>query len=198
MAYGPNVLTIAESWNNQRPTTQDWLRPNAFLFRVKDLPNVSFTCQSANLPQVAMGYATQPTPFVDLPRIGDKLNYAEFSIRFLVTEDMSNYIELYRWLIALGFPNNYNEFLAFAENRQARPSKFPFFVNNRGDKEVLAYSDGILTILDSTNNPKTNIIFRDLFPTSLEALDFDIASATVEYFTVIASFKYRIFEIEPL
>jgi hypothetical protein len=198
MAYGPNATEIASIWQNQRATTQDWLRPNAFLFRVKDLPNVSFTCQSANLPQVAMGFATQPTPFIDLPRIGDKLNYAEFSVRFLVTEDMSNYIELYRWLVALGFPNNYNEFSAFAEDRRTRLTKFPFFVNNMGQREVLAYSDGILTILDSNNNPKTNILFRDLFPVALEALDFDIASATVEYFTVIATFKYRIFEIEPL
>jgi hypothetical protein len=198
MAYGPNVTEVLSVWNSQKPTTQDWLRPNAFLFRVKDLPNVSFTCQSANLPQVAMGFATQPTPFIDLPRIGDKLNYAEFSVRFLVTEDMSNYIELYRWLVALGFPNNYNEFMAFADDRRTRLTKFPFFVNNMGQKEVLAYSDGILTILDSNNNPKTNIIFRDLFPVALEALDFDIASSTVEYFTVIATFKYRIFEIEPL
>lgn len=198
MAYGPNVTQVLSLWNSQKPTTQDWLRPNAFLFRVKDLPNVSFTCQSANLPQVAMGFATQPTPFIDLPRIGDKLNYAEFSVRFLVTEDMSNYLELYRWLVALGFPNNYNEFMAFAGDRETRLTKFPFFVNNRGEKEVLAYSDGILTILDSNNNPKTNIIFRDLFPVALEALDFDIASSTVEYFTVIATFKYRIFEIEPL
>lgn len=198
MAYGPNVTEIASLWNNQRPTTQDWLRPNAFLFRVKDLPNVSFTCQSANLPRVGMGYATQPTPFLDMPRIGDKLDYAEFAVRFLVTEDMSNYIELYRWMVALGFPNNHDEFLAFATDREKRLTKFPFFVNNMGQKEVLAYSDGILTILDSSNNPKTNIIFRDLFPVSLESLDFDIASATVEYFTVIAVFKYRIFEIEPL
>jgi hypothetical protein len=32
----------------------------------------------------------------------------------------------------------------------------------------------------------------------LAALDFDIASSTVEYFTAIASFKYTIFEIQPL
>ena len=59
----------------------------------------------ANLPSVQNGFAVQPTPFVDLPRIGDKLNFAEFSIRFLISEDMVNYIELLEWLIALGFPD---------------------------------------------------------------------------------------------
>jgi hypothetical protein len=62
----------------------------------------------------------------------------------------------------------------------------------------LAYSDATLTILDSTNNPKTNIIFYDIFPTSVEALDFDITSSVVPYFVGIASFKYKLFEIETL
>jgi hypothetical protein len=71
-------------------------------------------------------------------------------------------------------------------------------VNQRGESEVLAYSDATLTILDSTNTPKVNIIYKDIFPISLEGLDFDIASAGVEYFTAIASFKYTLFEVEQL
>jgi hypothetical protein len=108
---------------------------------------------------------------------------------------MSNYLEMYRWLIALGFPDNYSQFKTFTTNR---PSRFPFVTKTSGKEEVLAYSDGTLTILDSTNTPKVNIIFKNLFPVSLQALDFDIASASVEYFTAIASFKYTIFEVEPL
>jgi len=159
------------------------------------LPRTSFTCQSANLPDMQLGFATQPTPFVDIPTIGDKINFGEFTIRFLVSEDMSNYLELYRWLLALGFPNDYNQFKAFTEKR---PSRFPFVTKLNGQEEVLAYSDGTLTILDSTNNPKVNIIFKNLFPISLQSLDFDIASQTVEYFTAIATFKYTFFEVEPL
>jgi hypothetical protein len=71
-------------------------------------------------------------------------------------------------------------------------------VNQQGESEVLAYSDATLTILDSTNTPKVHIIYKDIFPVSLEGLDFDIASAGVEYFTAIASFKYTLFEVERL
>jgi hypothetical protein len=108
---------------------------------------------------------------------------------------MSNYLELYKWLVAIGFPNNYSQFGQFVKNR---PSAFPMITNSKGEQEVLAYSDGTLTILDSTNTPKVNIIYKDIFPVSLEALDFDIASASVEYFTAIASFKYTLFEVEQL
>jgi hypothetical protein len=177
------------------PTTNDYLRPNAFRFSIKDLPGISFTCQSANIPDLQLGFATQPTPFTDVPLVGDKLNFGEFTVRFLISEDMSNYLEIYRWLVALGFPNNYNQFSEFTKDR---PSRFPFVTKATGKEEILAYSDATLTILDSTNNPKVNIIFKNLFPISLQALDFDIASASVEYFTAIASFKYTIFEVQPL
>jgi len=195
MAFTANISTIQQNFYNSLPKTNDYLRPNAFRFSIKDLPGVSFNCQSANIPDLQLGFAVQPTPFVDVPVIGDKLDFGEFSIRFLISEDMSNYLEMYRWLIALGFPDNYNQFSTFAKNR---PSSFPFVTKTSGKEEVLAYSDGTLTILDSTNNPKVNIIFKNLFPISLAALDFDIASSTVEYFTAIASFKYTIFEVQPL
>jgi hypothetical protein len=195
MAFTANIGEIRSSLTTSAATTYDYLRPNAFRFSIKDLPRTSFTCQSANLPDMQLGFATQPTPFVDIPTIGDKINFGEFTIRFLVSEDMSNYLELYRWLLALGFPKDYSQFRAFTEKR---PSRFPFVTKTSGKEEVLAYSDGTLTILDSTNNPKVNIIFKNLFPISLQSLDFDIASQTVEYFTAIATFKYTIFEVEPL
>lgn len=195
MAYTANIDLVRTNYTNSLPTTYDYLRPNAFRFSIKDLPNTSFLCQSANLPSLQIGYAVQSTPFVDIPTIGDKINFGDFTIRFLISEDMSNYLELYRWLIALGFPEDYNQFSAFVNKR---PSGFPLRNTSAGKDELLAYSDGTLTILDSTNNPKVNIIFKNMFPISLEALDFDVASQSVQYFTAIASFRYTVFEVEPL
>jgi hypothetical protein len=193
--YTANLNSLHSNFYNSLPKTYDYLRPNAFRFNVKDIPNASFTCQSANIPDIQLGFAVQPTPFVDIPTIGDKINFGELAIRFLISEDMSNYLELYRWIVALGFPKDYNQFSTFVKDR---PSRFPFVTRLDGTSEILAYSDATLTILDSTNTAKVNIIFKSLFPTSLSALDFDIASGSVEYFTAIASFKYTIFEVEPL
>lgn len=194
MAYTANSEIILGSIK-ESPKVYNYLRPNAFRFIIHDLPKVAYTCQSANLPAVQLGFATQPTPFVDRPVIGDKLNYGEFTIRFLIAEDMSNYLELFEWLVALGFPNDYNDYSAFVGDRLNR---FPFFKKSDGTTEALAYSDSTLIILDSNNNPKTSIKFKQAFPISLEALDFDITSTTVEYFVGIASFRYTAFEIETL
>ena len=184
-----NVTSIANT------AVVNYLRPNAFRFVIKDLPGVAYTCQSANLPSLQLGFAIQPTPFLDVPVYGDKISFGDFTIRFLISEDMSNYMEIYTWLVALGFPNNYNQFKGFVNERLNR---FPFVKDSKGKPTAVAYSDATLTILDSNNNPKTNLNFKDVFPVSLEALDFDITSASVEYFVGIASFKYTTFEIEAL
>jgi hypothetical protein len=195
MAYTANLSTILLDVTNGSPAVYNYLRPNAFRFSIKDLPNVAYSCQSANLPSLNLGFAVQPTPFLDIPRIGDKNTFGDFTIRFLISENMSNYLELFEWLIALGFPNNYNQYKSFTGDRLSR---FPFYKNGRGDTESLALSDGTLTILDSNNVPKTNIILKDLFPVSVEALDFDVTSSAVDYFVGIASFKYTSFTIEAL
>ena len=195
MAYTANLSTILLDVTSGSPAVYNYLRPNAFRFSIKDLPNVAYSCQSANLPSLNLGFAVQPTPFLDIPRIGDKNTFGDFTIRFLISENMSNYLELFEWLIALGFPNNYNQYKSFTGDRLSR---FPFYKNGRGDTESLALSDGTLTILDSNNVPKTNIILKDLFPVSVEALDFDVTSSAVEYFVGIASFKYTSFTIEAL
>lgn len=195
MAYTANIDVITSNWANSLPKTYDYLRPNAFKFSIKDMPHVSYTCQSANIPAINMGFAQQPTPFIDLPRIGDKVSLGDFTIRFIISEDMSNYLELYTWLLAIGFPKDYTQFSKYV---QTKPSSFPFVKDRQNNTEVLAYSDATLTILDSTNNPKVNIIFKDLFPISLEALDFDVATQQYNYFTAISSFKYTLFDVEVL
>lgn len=193
--YTSNISAVLNDVQNGAPSVYNYLRPNAFRFTIKDLPNTAYTCQSANLPAMQLGFAVQPTPFVEIPRIGDKLTYGDFTIRFLIAEDMSNYLELFEWLVALGFPDNYAQYKNFTGDRLSR---FPFYKNARGDTDALGYSDGTLTILDSNNVAKTNIIFKHLFPVSVEALDFDITSTSVEYFVGIASFKYTTFSIEVL
>jgi hypothetical protein len=194
--YTANLNSLLSNVTNisTAPVT-NFLRPNAFKFTINNIPNVAYTCQSANLPSLQLGVAIQPNPFLDIPIYGDKMLFGDFTIRFLISEDMSNYLEIYQWLVALGFPNDYNQFKGFTNERLSR---FPFVRDSGGMPTAVAYSDATLTVLNSNNVPKTNLNFKDMFPVSIEALDFDITSSTVEYFVGIASFKYKTFDIEAL
>jgi hypothetical protein len=170
-----------------QPNT-NYLKPNSFKFQVAKLPNVTYTCQSANLPALQMGIAQQTSPFVDMPHPGDKIVFGEFVIRFLINEDMSNYKELYDWIVSMGIPERGTQF--------GRPTSRATVFDSA--EYAGLFSDATLMVIDSNNNPVVKLVFQDLFPTSIEGLDFDITTAGMEYFVGIASFRYKLFTIEQL
>lgn len=171
----------------------NYLKPNSFKFLVAKLPNVTYTCQSANLPAIGLGAAIQANRFSDIPHPGDKLSYGEFTIRFLINEDMSNYRELYDWMVGLGTPENADQYAKVLKQRNtlSQPT---------GIKNLYAgvFSDCTLLILDSNNKGIVTLEFKDAFPISVEGLDFDITSGGMEYFVGIASFRYSRFKIATL
>lgn len=196
MVYTTNQDDIKSDVSSRSAAVHNFLKPNGFRLVIKDLPKVSYTCQAVSLPGIQLGFINQPTPFIDRPIIGDKLTYTDLTIKFIIAEDLSNYLELYDWVTALGFPNDYTEFKAFAASRLNR---FPF-VGGATNNEVLGYSDGTLTILDSNNNAKTNIILKDLFPVAVDPLNFDttVSGGSLEYLTSSATFKFRSIKIDPV
>lgn len=177
------------------PIQNNFLRPNGFRLVIQELPGVAYNCQAANLPDVQLGYATRTTPFQDFPITGDKLVYGSFDIRFLVTETMANYMELYRWMVAIGFPSNYNQFSNYSDERITR---FPFNIKHAKLEEVAATSDATLSILDSNNNPKINVRIKDMFPVMLGPIDLDVTTTMSDYIICPATFRFKSFDIETL
>jgi len=188
-------LGVTEAnWSNQQPSDLDYLKPNGFKFQIHNLPNVSYFCQAANIPAIQMGSPSLSTPLSDIPYPGDKLSYGDLVIRFLVQENMANYLELYNWLIGLGFPENHDQYKNWNESQRYR---FPAI----SDKRLGAlgnFSDADFFILDSDNNPNVKITYYDVFPVSLEGLDFDISSGRADFLVGIAAFKYRHYTVEAL
>ena len=188
-------LGVTEAnWVNQQPSDLDYLKPNGFKFQIHNLPNVSYFCQAANIPAIQLGSPVMPTPLSDIPVPGDKLSYGDLVIRFLVQENMSNYLELYNWLVGLGFPESRQQYIDWNESQRYR---FPAV----SDKRLGAlgnFSDADFFILDSDNNPNVKITYYDVFPVSLEGLDFDISSGRADFLVGIAAFKYRHYTVEAL
>ena len=185
----------------RQPAKLDYASPIQFRFKCTKLPEVEFTCQTANIPGISLGSATQPTPLVDLPLPGDKINYQSLDISFLVDENLNNYKEIHDWLIGLGFPKDHTQF----QNLQATGAdRFPgsSISSAPTGKEVKAplkeggiYSDATLTVLNSKNIAKTEIRFRNIYPTSLGSLSYDIKLSDVDYLQASVSFAYMYYEI---
>ena len=178
----------------ERPGTplsnRNFLAPTGFKFTLKRSPAAAFFCNQANIPSMDLGVANQPTYLRDIPTPGDKIEFGDLSIRFMVDEDLVNYMELQRWIRGLGFPDSLKDFADLEKEAVIKP-RFA----NRGDN---IYSDGTLQILSSNLVAKFNVNFKDLFPVSLSTITFDATDTDIEYFTAEATFKYTIYDLTDL
>ena len=86
-----------------------------FQLTLNKLPGVSYYCQSVTVPSLNLAVAEQPTMYRRLPEPGDEVNYDDLSIRFLVDEDMKNYISIHNWLRYLGYPESDKDWTTFAD-----------------------------------------------------------------------------------
>ena len=169
---------------------RNFLSPVGFKFSLKRAPGVAFFCNQANIPSLDLGIAEQPTWLKNIDVPGDKIQFGDLTLRFLVDEDLVNYMELQRWIRGLGYPEDMDEFRKI-EGEAVMPGNF----GNSGDQ---IYSDGTLQILSSNLVPAFQVVFTDLFPYTLSTVMFDATDTDIEYFTADVSFKYTIYNLTDM
>lgn len=167
------------------PSNINPLSPNGFKFNITKLPTIDFFCQEVNLPEITLGQATLANPFSDQPIPGDKLEFGILNVKFLIDEDMQNYTSIQNWLIGLGYPQNYEQYKNYIRQDD----------RNVTNELLQNLSDGVLQILNNSNNPSKTIQFRDMFPISLSTLTFLSTSQDVTYLVGDASFRLGWYEV---
>ena len=177
----------------ERPGTpidnRNFLSPLGFKFALKRSPGVAFFCNEANIPSLELGIAVQPTYLKDIDRPGDKITFGDLNLRFLVDEDLVNYMEIQNWIRGLGFPESLDQFQELKDENILGPM-------GKANDDI--YSDGTLQILSSNLIPKFQVIFRDLFPSNLSTVTFDATDTDIEYFTADVGFKYTIYTLTDM
>ena len=173
---------MATSPFNKQISNRNFLSPVGFQFSLARYPKVSFFCNSAKIPQIVLQTEKQSTYLKQIDVPGDQLEYSDLTLRFLVDEDLVNYVTIHNWLTGLGFPES--------------AKQFDDMLNEDGIRDPLNFfSDGTLLIFYSNYNAKAQIKFKDLFPVSLTSLDFTSTDTDIKYFTAEVSFKYTIYDI---
>ena len=177
----------------ERPGTpidnRNFLSPTGFKFGLKRSPGVAFFCNQANIPALDLGVAEQPSYLKDIPLPCDKMQFGDLNLRFLVDEDLVNFMEIQNWMRGLGFPESLAEF---------NDLKNEAILGPMGKSTEDVYSDGTLQILSSNLVPKFQVVFNDLFPYSLSTVTFDATDTDIEYFTADVSFKYTLYTLTDM
>ena len=163
---------------------RNFLSGVAFKFNLSKFPKVDFFSNSARIPELSLELAQQSSYLKNIAVPGERLTYGDFTLRFLVDENMENYVSVYNWLKGLGFPETTQQFRDVTTDSKGQ----------RDPKE--AFCDGTLRILNSNYREVGKVKFNDLFPTSLTSLDFDATATDVQYLTAEATFKYTIYDLE--
>ena len=151
---------------------RNFLAPVGFKFSLSKFPKVDFFCNSARIPEISLGTAIQPSYLKEIDIPGEKLIYGDLSIRFLVDEQLENYVAVHNWLTGLGFPETPQQFIDKTTDRDGL----------RDFQEQ--FCDGSLHILNSNYNDVAIVKFKDIFPTSITSLDFTFLKS------ILCSAKY--------
>ena len=127
-----------------------------------------------------------------MPQPGTHIDYTEFQVGFRVDEQMQSYLELYDWIKAKGFPENFDQYKELSDKDQRLN---PLRTIQNTDSIL---SDGTLIIHNSNAQPNLQVNFVGLYPSTISELAFDLRGGDVNYVECIASFRYERFDLKVI
>ena len=165
---------MSAEWYKEQPSNRNFLNPIGYLLKLEKFEGVDFFCQTANIPDVSMPTTEVASPFRNLPVYpGGGVTFGDFSVRFIVDEDLKNYYSIHSWMRDVGNADQMS----------------------RTTPENDIYTGGQLHIVTSAYNPAFIVDYQNLFPVSLTNLQFDATITDVEYLTAEVTFKFQQFFI---
>lgn len=153
-------------------TNINYLSPTGFQLKINSLryPNLEYFATTVSLPSVSLDPQPLNYKTLDFDATGGRLKFGDFNLTVQITENFDNYLETFNWM--------HN--LASKTGKEAEDLK----------------EDAVLLVFTSHNNVNKTIRFKDIFPTSLGALEFTSTAEGVNYQTCEITFSYTNFEFE--
>ena len=105
----------------------------------------------------------------------------------MVDENLSNYQEIFNWMVNIGAPSDHSQF-----NKRARADG----LDMPGDRNL--YSEIQISILSNKNNPIVRTTLHDSFPLNLSGLTYTTQETDATYLTADVTFAYSYYEFLSL
>lgn len=131
--------------------------------------NLTYTIQSTNLGGVSLTPAEMPARFSNIPFPGDKAQFGDLSLRFLLDENLSQWTTLNKWIFQL------------TEG-----------IKNTDGDELISYVE--LTVLDRQNQPTIRIRYNNAHVIDIGDIEYDIVGDE-ETLASTATFTYSHYTI---
>jgi hypothetical protein len=151
---------------NNVTANKNYLAPISFKVTIdsSEFANLEYFCVSATVPGITLPEVSVPFRGNQNFEPGDRVDYPNFDMRFIITENMENYLELFNWI----------------KGNATAPKRIQ--------------RDIILHIASSHNNVNKQVRFAHAFPVSVGTIEFNSQNTDIEYIAADASFRYTYFE----
>lgn len=153
---------------NNLTKNKNFLSPTGFKISIDSskFANLEYFCTSTSLPTMTLNPIAIPFRGQQVVVPGDKIDYGQIDVRFIINEDMDNYIEMFNWIQDCSKSTNTKD---------------------------ISY-DITLSILTSKLNKNKQIKFVSAMPVSLDGFEFNVQNTDIEYLSASVTFQYTRFE----
>jgi len=169
------------------PSNTNLLHPNKFTMSFGRVPNMEYFCQGVSLPGISMSEVPRQNPFVDLYSPGEKAIYDMLNVTFYIDEELKTWLEIHDWIRGMTFPTDFDEYVNL---RNLSP--------NIANLAKPQYSDAVLTLYSSSNNPTFRFNFYDCFPTSLSTFFVTSTDSPENPITADCTFRFSYYNVDKL
>jgi hypothetical protein len=161
-----------------QPDATNPLQPTSFRFFLQRTPEVTYFCQTANIPGISVPAVVQSNVFSDIKQPGDRVEFEDLTIQFIVNEDLGNWLEIKNWMTST--------------------APYDSIDDSSSGRVKDDIEDATLVILNSNLNERFRVNFRGVFPTNLTAIEMNSTVSDMEPLTATVTFSYTDYEIEAL
>ena len=145
------------------------LANNQFVFTMARIRNMPYFVTATAIPGISLGEGNVPSPHRDWPAPGDKIIFEPLVLRFKVQEDLANFLEMQRWMRGIAKPEGFDERKAL----------------ERGWDGYDTTDCGLSIPTNAENLEGFYVHFKNCWPTSLEALEFDVSDGQGQLFSTV-------------
>lgn len=148
------------------------LSSNRGLLNIERAKNISIQTQNVMIPSINIAEAVRVTPKVNIPIPGDKIEFEDFAIEFIVDENLEAWKEIHNWMISIAAPEKFSQY--------------------DKDNQVC---DATLHIYSSHNQEVMKFQFYDIWPSNLSTIDFTEEDSETVMKKCNVMFKYMLYNI---
>lgn len=149
------------------PQNTSLARNSNFLFAVSGERGFTLAVQNSNIANVDLGTTEFPNRYKDITIPSNKTVHDELNVQFLVSEDLSEWINIYKWILTL---------------------------KNNDDSHLEDVKPCQLTVLSGQKKPLVEFSYRDCWPYSLDGMQYTVIEDSM-VITSNATFKFSDFII---